>query len=61
MINNIQLMKILRIISLLFAGAIAFFQPLKIQHNQGMCCAECVFKKEDEIEIVDQEEEKTEA
>lgn len=43
------------------ASLLAFFQPLKIQQGQGMCCAECAFKKEDEIEVVDQQEENTEA
>lgn len=54
-------MKIIRFISLTVASIFAFFQPVQIQHGQGMCCAECAFKKEDEIEVVDQTEENTEA
>lgn len=54
-------MKLIRNVVLFAASLLAFFQPLKIQQGQGMCCAECAFKKEDEIEVVNQQEENTEA
>lgn len=56
-------MKVIKAISLFFAALAAFFQPIPVQHGNGMCCAECAFafKKEEEIEIVDEKEENTEA
>ena len=59
--DDIYSMKLIRTIALFAASILAFFQPVKIQHGEGLCCAECAFKKEDEIEVVDQQEEKTEA
>lgn len=35
----------------------SFFSPLTVNHGQGSCCAECVMKREDEIELVYQDEE----
>lgn len=56
-------MKILKPISLFIAGLMAWFSPLQqVPHGEGLCCAECAMKREDEIEFVEEvEEEKTEA
>jgi len=49
--------KALRFISLTFAWIGTFFAPVQINHGENMCCAECMMmKREDEIEVVDQEE-----
>ena len=39
------------------AAVMSFFSPLTVNHGQGSCCAECVMKREDEIELVYQDEE----
>lgn len=44
--------KIIMAISFLMAGVMSFFSPLSITQGQGSCCAECVMKREDEIEFV---------
>lgn len=55
-------MKLIKSISLFFAWIGTFFSPIQIPQGEGLCCAECaMMKKEDEIEVVHSEEEKTEA
>lgn len=43
------------------AAALAVLQPMQVNHGTTMCCAECQMKKEDEIEVVQDEEDETEA
>jgi len=48
--------KIILMLSFLMAAVMSLFAPLTVSHGQGSCCAECEFKKEEEIEVVDVEE-----
>jgi len=48
--------KITLIISFAMAALMSLFSPLTVSHGQGSCCAECVMKKEEEVEVVDIEE-----
>jgi len=52
-------MKIIIIMSYLMSGLMAFFSPLTVNHGNQGCCAECVLKKEDEIEYVHEENQDT--
>ena len=38
------------------AGTMTFFSPMQMTHGTNSCCAECQFKKEDEIEVVEERE-----
>lgn len=49
--------RILTIFSFGMAAIMSLFSPLNVNHGQGSCCAECVMKKEDEIEYVYEDEE----
>ncbi len=49
--------KITLIISFAMAAMMSLFSPLTVNHGQGSCCAECVMKREDEIELVYEDEE----
>jgi hypothetical protein len=49
--------KILTILSFGMAAVMSLFSPLTVNHGQGSCCAECVMKKEEEIEYVYEDEE----
>ncbi len=49
--------KLKLIISFVMAAVMSFFSPLNVTHGQGSCCAECVMKREDEIEFVYEDEE----
>ena len=49
--------KILTVLSFLMAAVMSFFSPLSVNHGQGSCCAECVMKREDEVELVCEDEE----
>jgi len=56
--------RILKPLSLFAAGLLAWFSPIQqVPHGEGLCCAECAMKREDEIEFVEEidEEENTEA
>lgn len=44
-------------LSFLMAAIMSFFSPLTVNHGNSGCCAECVLKKEDEIEFVYEDEE----
>jgi len=48
--------RILLILSFAMAGVMSFFSPLTISHGDQGCCAECTLKKEDEIEIIDEDD-----
>lgn len=49
--------KILRIFSFSMAGLMGFFSPTTMDHGDSGCCAECTLKKEEEVEIVYDEQE----
>jgi hypothetical protein len=49
--------KLTLVISFAMAAVMSFFSPLTVNHGQGSCCAECVMKREDEIELVYEDEE----
>jgi hypothetical protein len=49
--------KLTLLMSFAMAAVMSFFSPLTVNHGQGSCCAECVMKREDEIELVYQDEE----
>jgi hypothetical protein len=38
------------------AGVMGFFSPMTVNHGDSGCCAECALKKEEEIEVVYEEE-----
>ena len=46
--------KIIQILGLGMAALMAWFSPLQMTHGVNNCCAECVLKKEDEIEVVEE-------
>ena len=46
--------KTIQILGLTMAGLMAWFTPLQTTHGTNGCCAECVLKKEDEIEMVEE-------
>ncbi len=48
--------KVMMIVSCFMAGVMSFFSPMTINHSEASCCAECTFKKEEEIEVVYEEE-----
>lgn len=43
-------------ISVFMAGIMSFFSPMTMSHGESGCCAECALKKEEEIEVVYEEE-----
>lgn len=49
--------RILQILSFVMAATMSLFSPVTASHGQGQCCAECVMKREDEIEVVYEDEE----
>ena len=48
--------KLFKILTFIMAAAMSFFSPVTASHGQGQCGAECVMKREDEIEIVYEDE-----
>jgi hypothetical protein len=48
--------KLTLVMSFAMAAVMSFFSPLTVSHGQGSCCAECVMKREDEVELVYQDE-----
>ena len=36
------------------AALMTWFTPIQVNHGVSSCCAECVLKKEDEIEVVEE-------
>ena len=49
--------KLTLLMSFAMPAVMSFFSPLTVNHGQGSCCAECVMKREDEIELVYEDEE----
>jgi len=45
----------IQILGLAMAGLMTWFSPLQTTHGTNSCCAECVLKKEDEIEVVEEQ------
>ena len=42
--------KAIQMLGLGMAGLMTWFSPMQITHGVNSCCAECVLKKEDEID-----------
>ena len=51
------MLKLKLITNFTMAAVMSFFSPITTNHGQGSCCAECVMKREDEVELVYQDEE----
>jgi len=49
--------KIILVMSFTMSGVMSFFSPLTMSHGNQGCCAECTLKREDETEIIYEEEE----
>jgi len=49
--------KIFKILTFIMAAVMSLFSPVTASHGQGHCCAECVMKREDEVELVYEDEE----
>lgn len=52
--------RIFQILSFVMAAAMSLFSPVTASHGQGQCCAECVLKREDEVELVYEDEDSKE-
>jgi hypothetical protein len=50
MMNNIIV-----VMSFAMAGMMSLFSPLAMSHGSQGCCAECTLKREDEVEVVYEE------
>ena len=48
--------KIIMALSCFMAGVMSFFSPMTSNQGGTNCCAECVFKREEEVEVVYDEE-----
>ena len=48
--------KIALVMSFAMSGVMSVFSPLTMSHGSQGCCAECTLKREDETEIVYEEE-----
>ena len=46
--------RLIQFVSLAMAAIMSVFSPIQTTHGTNSCCAECQFKKEDEIEVVDE-------
>ncbi len=49
--------KLVLVMSFIMAGVMSFFNPLTVNHGNQGCCAECTLKKEEEVELVYEDEE----
>ncbi len=49
--------KLLMTMSFCMAAVMSFFSPLNISQGEAGCCAECAIKREEEVELVYQDEE----
>ena len=47
--------KLMKIASFFMAG-VSLFSPMTMNHGDAGCCAQCAMKKEEEIEIVDEQQ-----
>lgn len=52
--------RIFQILSFVMAATMSLFSPVTASHGQGQCCAECVLKREDEVELVYEDEDSKE-
>tara|TARA_R110001583_G_scaffold24369_1_gene88978 strand:- start:4513 stop:4698 length:186 start_codon:yes stop_codon:yes gene_type:complete len=50
------MIRLMKILGFCMAGTMTFFSPMQMTHGTNSCCAECQFKKEDEIEVVEERE-----
>ena len=50
----VNIKKVIQIMGLGMAALMTWFSPMQINHGVNSCCAECVLKKEDEIEVVEE-------
>ena len=57
----VNMRKVIQILGFGMAGLMTWFSPMQITHGINNCCAECVLKKEDEIEVVEEYVEDTTA
>lgn len=48
--------KIIHSITILIAALMTIYAPIEVNHGSENCCATCQLKKEDEIELTEQEE-----
>lgn len=53
--------KLVNTLGTLLITAISVFYPVQNLHSSPMCCVNCAMKKEDEIEVVVDEIQETEA
>ncbi len=57
---NLKVMKIIKKIihffTMLVAALMTMYAPIEINHGSDNCCATCQLKKEDEIELTEEEE-----
>lgn len=53
--------RIFKAFMLTIAAFSTVFAALPTNHGTTTCCAECQMKKEDEVEVVQEEEQETEA
>jgi len=56
MADRYHMKKLLQGLTWFFMSLVALFNPLNITHGQQGCCAECAFKREDEVEQVEEED-----
>ena len=54
--SKTKMNKIIMALSCFMAGVMSFFSPMTVNHGETSCCAECVFKREEEVEVVYEEE-----
>ena len=52
--------RIMKTISFFMARTMRFLSPMTMSHGESGCCAECTFKKEEDIEVVYDEEDNKE-
>ena len=48
--------KLMKIAIFFMAGVVSLFSPMTMNHGDAGCCAQCAMKKEEEIEIVDEQQ-----
>jgi hypothetical protein len=47
---------LMKITSFFMAGLVSLFSPMTINQGDAGCCAACALKKEEEIEVVDEQQ-----
>ena len=52
--------RLMKIASFFMVGVMSFFSPITANSGEANCCAECAMKREEEVEVVYQEEENQE-